>query len=149
MIWNLFILVERCVLLYPFQHLFEKTLVCFLKYSNGITVFFYIIYEFILMFYYVFGDLVVFFFKLWFYITYKVYTQVIGYKKTDTSYFIKVPLHDYSIWNHLPMYCLIVHKFIVFFLFAASCIWRCKRVGTRKVIHFEIDIYLAYWYFIF
>ncbi|MFS7901973.1 hypothetical protein Hanom_Chr01g00005861 [Helianthus anomalus] len=78
-----------------------------------------------------------------------VYTQVIGYKKTDTSYFIKVPLHDYSIWNHLPMYCLIVHKFIVFFLFAASCIWRCKRVGTRKVIHLEIDIYLAYWYFLF
>ena len=90
-----------------------------------------------------------FFFKIWFYITYKVYTQVIGYKKTDTSYFIKVPLHDYSIWNHLPMYCLIVHKFIVFFLFAASCIWRCKRVGTRKVIHLEIDIYLAYWYFLF
>ncbi|MFS7969255.1 hypothetical protein Hanom_Chr09g00806981 [Helianthus anomalus] len=61
------------------------------------------------MFYYVFGDLV-----------------VIGYKKTDTSYFIKVPLHDYT-----------------------SCIWRCKRVGTRKVIHLEIDIYLAYWYFLF
>ncbi|MFS7924450.1 hypothetical protein Hanom_Chr03g00272691 [Helianthus anomalus] len=78
-----------------------------------------------------------------------IYTQVIGYKKTDTSYFIKVPLHDYSIWNHLPMYCLIVHKFIVFFLFAASCIWRCKRVGMRKVIHLEIDIYLAYWYFLF
>ncbi|KAF5777735.1 hypothetical protein HanXRQr2_Chr12g0539231 [Helianthus annuus] len=32
-----------------------------------------------------------------------------------------------------------------FILHQASCIWRCKRVGTRKVIHLEIDIYLAYW----
>ncbi|XP_021988694.1 uncharacterized protein LOC110885321 isoform X2 [Helianthus annuus] len=31
-----------------------------------------------------------------------------------------------------------------FILHQASCIWRCKRVGTRKVIHLEIDIYLAY-----
>ncbi|KAJ0901780.1 hypothetical protein HanPSC8_Chr08g0329251 [Helianthus annuus] len=36
-----------------------------------------------------------------------------------------------------------------FILHQASCIWRCKRVGTRKVIHLEIDIYLAYWYFLF
>ncbi|MFS7929648.1 hypothetical protein Hanom_Chr04g00335041 [Helianthus anomalus] len=68
----------------------------------------------------------------------------------DTLYFSKVPSHDYSIWNHLPMYCLIVHKFIMVFLFSASCIWRCKAIGCghgphghhdpphrRHVIHFS------------